>query len=259
MGCISCGNCCREFRVQPDAHEYERIEAAAAKLGIENPIVYSEYPELRRTQDDECVFLKDNLCGIYPDRPDVCAQWPFIAVITETGQVRTGWDSACMNRGGRGEAPQPNELTMAVQRNLVPELQREEELILIVLQEHPFKLLTALGGEAIVHAPEWFRGQAVDHLPPLVAAALKRMQQSKSVPKLTPQMKEHLTNVVREVIWLRRYEGFSPRMAATILLLGGYLAASECDSFNAFAFRLSAWVRLMRTNVFKQAWHGSFS
>ena len=84
--CEFCTLCCRdtESRVRrilllnseanriSDENSIE-IEMFAEKIEGFKPYVY----QMRKTEDGRCIFLKGNLCSIYPIRPLICRFYPF--------------------------------------------------------------------------------------------------------------------------------------------------------------------------------------
>jgi len=84
--CKRCAKCCgdTEERVRQILLlkiEAERISQRtlkgicefAEKIEGSEPYVY----RMKKTDDGKCVFLKDNLCSIYPARPLICRFYPF--------------------------------------------------------------------------------------------------------------------------------------------------------------------------------------
>lgn len=72
--CIMCGNCCRFSIITLTDEDIKRIEDAGQKDFIEN-VSLSE-KKLRRV-NGRCLFNKDDKCGIYESRPNVCRNFPF--------------------------------------------------------------------------------------------------------------------------------------------------------------------------------------
>ncbi|MFB0563141.1 MAG: YkgJ family cysteine cluster protein [Candidatus Lokiarchaeia archaeon] len=109
--CIQCGNCCRDKNsIITVTHkdiirlvkylECDYKELLSKYIGFyqvreefEDRMVFSAistyrgnaFLGLRKRSDGSCVFLKDNLCEIYPGRPMVCRSFPF------TFEVKKGW------------------------------------------------------------------------------------------------------------------------------------------------------------------------
>ncbi|MDX2154416.1 MAG: YkgJ family cysteine cluster protein [Bryobacteraceae bacterium] len=86
IDCTRCANCCRHGVVTVSEGEIADI---AAHLGIKQAVAKRLYTEpdpdepgvrvLRHAGEDGCVFLDDNLCLIYEDRPKVCREFPYVA------------------------------------------------------------------------------------------------------------------------------------------------------------------------------------
>lgn len=113
--CTKCGACCREdlLLVTVTGHDIARLSAG---LGLEPnevikaldfylvsgtilpkglrdvPALNTEkgraYVALKKMENGDCIFLKDNLCMIHPIRPVVCMSFPFVF---ENNGVDTKW------------------------------------------------------------------------------------------------------------------------------------------------------------------------
>ena len=78
-----CGRCCHGkggIRVTE-----EEVEAQAGYLGLTPDEFKRKYTLLRHgkreigtREDGACHFLKDNVCGIHPVKPAICALWPWL-------------------------------------------------------------------------------------------------------------------------------------------------------------------------------------
>jgi Fe-S-cluster containining protein len=86
IDCTTCANCCRNSIVPVSRPE---IEAIAAFLGRTAEDVTARYtapdsadPRSRvlQSSDGGCVFLKGNLCSIYPARPEPCRDFPHVSL-----------------------------------------------------------------------------------------------------------------------------------------------------------------------------------
>lgn len=94
FGCNQCGECCRQMRVPVNHLDIIRIQAARPEQQPEEWL--QVYPVDEKEQsaawicgqpsililkvnltENACVFLDDNACGLYDDRPGVCRIWPF--------------------------------------------------------------------------------------------------------------------------------------------------------------------------------------
>jgi len=79
IDCTTCRNCCK--KLQPSIVEKD-IERLSNRLHITTEQVIDQYTEI---YDEElyfknlpCVFLKDNKCTIYDDRPEDCRSYPHL-------------------------------------------------------------------------------------------------------------------------------------------------------------------------------------
>ncbi|HJJ56086.1 MAG TPA: YkgJ family cysteine cluster protein [Methanocorpusculum sp.] len=91
FNCKQCGKCCsglnNEVLVSPP--EIERI---IKSTGLQLEDIVEPYPEwldrdnskftfgwvLQRDREGNCIFLKNNRCQIYKDRPHICRTYPFM-------------------------------------------------------------------------------------------------------------------------------------------------------------------------------------
>jgi Fe-S-cluster containining protein len=79
INCQECGNCCQSLR--PGVTESE-IDILSQKKGLSNEDFISQffkkdnYEDIYYLKDTPCIFLKDNSCTIYNDRPKVCKSFP---------------------------------------------------------------------------------------------------------------------------------------------------------------------------------------
>lgn len=83
IDCTSCANCCRQVKASFSEGEVTRL---ARRIGmkrrqfieryLERTEVNTENPWQTRTKP--CLFLKDNLCSVYEDRPADCSGYPYL-------------------------------------------------------------------------------------------------------------------------------------------------------------------------------------
>jgi len=91
FSCRGCGECCsgkdNEVMVSPD-----EIDQLCKATGLTPDQISEPYPEwihdqgatftfgrvLRRGEDGNCMFLKNNRCTVYADRPHICRTYPFM-------------------------------------------------------------------------------------------------------------------------------------------------------------------------------------
>ena len=83
IDCTKCSNCCREVHPTFSDAEVDRLAhrlAMARQQFIETYLKHSgsgdDNPWTTRTTP--CPFLKDNLCGVYEDRPADCSGYPYL-------------------------------------------------------------------------------------------------------------------------------------------------------------------------------------
>ena len=120
--CTKCGACCREdsllvtvtgrdiarisMGLDLDSSEVIRALDFYLSSGIESlqglrdyPVVNTEkgpaYVALKKLENGDCVFLKDNLCMIHLIRPAVCLSFPFVFSKDETGM---SWGLSAMKQ-----------------------------------------------------------------------------------------------------------------------------------------------------------------
>jgi uncharacterized protein len=82
IDCTVCANCCRVATVRIADRDVEKL---AKRLGVSPERFLKEYTEvdaehgrLLKRNDGGCVFLEGNLCGVYADRPQICASFPHL-------------------------------------------------------------------------------------------------------------------------------------------------------------------------------------
>ncbi len=91
FACRCCGECCsgkdNEVMVSPD-----EIDFLCKETGLTPDQIAEPYPEwihdqgatftfgrvLRRGEDGNCMFLKNNRCTVYAHRPHICRTYPFM-------------------------------------------------------------------------------------------------------------------------------------------------------------------------------------
>ena len=93
--CYICGLCCKDEYLSINEMDANRI---SRKLGIKKETFLNQYTHYETEVFDTvmnmpCAFLKDNRCSIYPDRPDVCRNYPII--VMEEGIVIINEIDAC--------------------------------------------------------------------------------------------------------------------------------------------------------------------
>lgn len=79
LDCLECGSCCRDNRVELEAHDVDRFEAAGRGDLARPPFARREagVVVLVLAPSKDCKHLAgDNKCGIYALRPDACSHFP---------------------------------------------------------------------------------------------------------------------------------------------------------------------------------------
>lgn len=83
IDCTACANCCKVATTQVSDRDCERL---AKFLGMNVAKFQAEYTVetadegriLRRTDEQGCVFLVNNLCSVYDARPGTCELFPHL-------------------------------------------------------------------------------------------------------------------------------------------------------------------------------------
>ncbi len=83
IDCQTCANCCRRSTVRLTERDLERLTKALKRKRSQVIAEYTLPSEeegliLRRDEETGCVFLHNNLCLIYEDRPDICRDYPHL-------------------------------------------------------------------------------------------------------------------------------------------------------------------------------------
>ena len=82
IDCTKCGNCCRSLDVYLTEQDAQRIsdgihipidDIMTEHIDQESAAEVGEWGKLRARP---CAFLEDNLCSIYPHRPESCRTYP---------------------------------------------------------------------------------------------------------------------------------------------------------------------------------------
>ncbi len=101
--CRACSRCCPHKIIQVNPYEIARL---ARRLGLSTGAFRDRFTErggahLKRTDDDVCVFLTDDGCGVHPDRPLVCRLYPLGRRTTPDGNET--WARATRPEDSEGE------------------------------------------------------------------------------------------------------------------------------------------------------------
>ncbi len=155
--CTKCGACCRDEFLLVTVTSSDIVKIAAvlglgpnemlkaldfyvvsndqpAPVGLEKfPSVATEgglaFIALKKMENGECVFLKENLCMIHPVRPTVCRSFPF--VFNESDGQRT-WGLSAKKKicPGLGTGPQVTEAEIKeIADSILPDIQKYREFV----------------------------------------------------------------------------------------------------------------------------------
>ncbi|MBC24385.1 MAG: hypothetical protein CMJ32_10785 [Phycisphaerae bacterium] len=102
--CHACGNCCRDFTVQLNKDDLEKISGQdwVSRIGQEVTTVFRGVHYLRQKEDGACIFwMDDGRCRIhaehgYEAKPIACQLFPF-ALVPEDGRIQSGISFACQS------------------------------------------------------------------------------------------------------------------------------------------------------------------
>jgi len=153
--CTKCGACCRDefLLVTVTGSDIVRIAAVlglspnemlkvldfyVVSDGAPTPIGLDKFPSvategglsfiaLKKMENGECIFLKENLCMIHPVRPAVCRSFPF--VFDESDGQRT-WGLSAKKEicPGLGTGPQASEIELEeLADTILPDIQLYRE------------------------------------------------------------------------------------------------------------------------------------
>ncbi len=81
VDCTQCGNCCKNMNAAMDENEMERLASCLSKSKQEFSKNYCTHDEIENVyfiQSLPCVFLTDNKCTVYAQRPASCAEFPHL-------------------------------------------------------------------------------------------------------------------------------------------------------------------------------------
>jgi uncharacterized protein len=81
IDCTQCGNCCKELEPPVNNQEITRL-AARKDLSVNDFTVKFVATEtttgIQFLRSQPCIFLTENKCGVYHQRPSSCADYPHI-------------------------------------------------------------------------------------------------------------------------------------------------------------------------------------
>jgi uncharacterized protein len=81
IDCTRCGNCCKNMNAAMGQSEMERLAACVSKTPQEFSKNYCLHDEIENAffiKSLPCVFLMDNKCTVYEQRPASCAEFPHL-------------------------------------------------------------------------------------------------------------------------------------------------------------------------------------
>lgn len=81
IDCTQCGNCCKNMNAAMDEAEMERLAACLSKTPEDFGKNYCSHDEIENVffiKSLPCVFLADNKCAVYKQRPASCAEFPHL-------------------------------------------------------------------------------------------------------------------------------------------------------------------------------------
>ena len=102
--CTRCNRCCTGKRIQVNPYEIARIARARGVSTAEARERFTLDSVLRQDDEDRCIFLGEQGCGIHGDRPLVCRLFPLGRVIESGGAVHLVRVDPSWAHGDFGEA-----------------------------------------------------------------------------------------------------------------------------------------------------------
>lgn len=81
IDCTACGNCCKQLEPPIDSDETERL-ANLKKISLlafkEKYVAHEISTNIQYLKCQPCIFLTENQCNIYQQRPASCADYPHL-------------------------------------------------------------------------------------------------------------------------------------------------------------------------------------
>jgi len=81
IDCTKCGNCCKNMNAAMDESEMKKLASCLSKTSQEFSKNYCSHDEIENVffiKSLPCVFLADNKCTVYKQRPESCAEFPHL-------------------------------------------------------------------------------------------------------------------------------------------------------------------------------------
>jgi Fe-S-cluster containining protein len=110
--CLKCALCCGDtenrvrsillFRIEAEwisRKTCKRLDDFAENVEGFEPYVY----RMKKTSEGKCLFLRNNMCSIYPERPLICRFYPFQLESVRTDRYAFDYTTECP---GIGKGPQ---------------------------------------------------------------------------------------------------------------------------------------------------------
>jgi Fe-S-cluster containining protein len=91
--CYSCEVCCKYFSVFLTTQDAYRLRSQGLGDKVGRTVDGRDF--VVKPEWGECSFLQNRLCKIYKNRPDCCAQYPFIMNIAADGTLRISATRTC--------------------------------------------------------------------------------------------------------------------------------------------------------------------
>ena len=269
--CLGCGGSCQGVLVSLlSEEEIARVRAAAARLGRADPVLPGPKPALR-LEGGACNLLdENNRCSIYEDRPEICRQYPLVALRAD-GDLRFGIDPGCYTaihtwRTGPslegGEAllrrSEMSEHDRAFERAFLTVCATEgctlRRLAEALSNSDPLGLLDRFEQRLReVDLEKLLSGTAPSvrlSLAPL-AARYQTPQPPSPWPTLDAPTEAYAVDAIRRMVYLR-LSGSVPSLygLALLSLMGAVLCALTRPDPDPYGRSLAAWLRVTRAPAF---------
>lgn len=274
--CHGCGGSCETVRPRALPDESAALEARAAELGVERPIVDGHL----RQEGGRCVFLDGaSRCRLHSTygaeaKPRICRQYP-VVVVDAGRERRIGLDPGCYTAIATWRtAPEPTD-AWVVARGEIPEAAEREEAAVIGLLGRSEATLASTLDALVPDGSAAFGARLAERLASANLPALlarddvgPQLRSALSWASGTPAPREarldaeceaFAHDAVRRLVWLRLMPGF-PAAPVALLGLAGALAASwvadetpTATRSAAFGAAVAGWTRAIRAPMFRKA------
>lgn len=81
IDCTQCGNCCKELEPEvsdEEIHQLARLKEISVEAFKKMYIGIEPDTGIQFMKAKPCIFLKDKMCSIYPNRPSSCRDYPHL-------------------------------------------------------------------------------------------------------------------------------------------------------------------------------------